>query len=335
MSADDAGKSRDGFSRREFLYRVGAGVPTLSVAVESAAAARPRSGEEPEDASDKFTPLDLRSHFNVSAQDFGPRDRARRFLGGPASGDGLVRTVGGSQRLQGAPFLLGPEGTDQKRWVGLSTQTRGWTTPAVELQLNKKAQYICIASFCDWDPNETPPPGDITIENLGQELARCVLLYQDGSRHEAPIRRRFETNSPQESWGHLSAASLPPFKAQAKTIHDPLRSGLGWGPLQDCLGGGGSGGEGFGHLWVCALENPAPERSIRSLRFEAIGPDPLLLAGVTLYHRPEFPFRYERGSLYRLTLPEAKAEETDRWKLDVDLGVVIGTFVPADFSADA
>jgi hypothetical protein len=334
MSTDDTDNRGNGFSRREFLYRVGAGVPTLSVAVESAAAAQPRGGEEPADISDKFTPLDLSSHFNVSARDFGPRDRARRFLGGPASEDGLVRTAGGNRRLQGAPFLLGPEDTDQKRWVGLSTETRGWAAPAVEIQLNKKAQYICIASFCDWDPNETPAPGDITLENLGQELARCVLLYEDGGRHETLIRRRFETNSPQESWGHLSAASLPPFNGRARSIRDPLQSGMGWGPLQECLGGGGSGGEGFGDLWICALENTAPERSIRSLRFEALGAAPLLLAGVTLYHRPEFPFRYERRSLYRLTLPEAKAEDTDRWKLDVDLGVVIGTFVPADFSAD-
>jgi hypothetical protein len=333
MSTDDAGNNRDGFSRREFLYRVGAGVPTLSVAVESAAVASPRSDSESADASDKFTPLDLSSHFNVSPRDFGPRDRARAFMGGEAAKDGLVRTMGGNRRLQGAPFRLGPEGTDHKRWVGLSTQSHEWTTPAIEVGLNTRAHYICIASFCDWDPNETPPPGDIAIEKLGQELARCVLLYEDGSRHETLIRRRFETNSPRESWGHLSATSLPPIKFLPKSIRDPLRSGMGWGNLQDCLGGGGSGGAGFGHLWICALENPEPERSIRSLRFEAVGPDPLLLAGVTLYHRPDFPFRYERRSLYRLTLPEAKAEETDRWKLEVDLGVV-GTLVPVDFSPD-
>lgn len=333
MSTDDPANNRDGFSRREFLYRVGAGVPTLSVAVESAAVAAPGSDPESADATGKFTPLDLSGHFNVSPRDFGPRDRARRFLGGEAAKDGLVRTMGGNRRLQGAPFRLGPEGADHKRWVGLSTRPGAWTTPALEVELNKKAHYICVASFCDWDPNETPPPGDIAIENLGQELARCVLLYEDGTRHEAPLRRRFETSSPRESWGHLSASALPPLKVHSKTIRDPLRSGLGWGTLQECLGGGGSGGAGFGILWVCALENPDPDRGIRSLRFEAVGPDPLLLAGVTLYHRPAFPFRYERRSLYRITLPEAAAEDTDRWKLDVDLGVVVGTFVPADFSA--
>jgi hypothetical protein len=334
MSTDDAGTSRDGFSRREFLYRVGAGVPTLSVAVESAATAALGGDPETTDASDKFTPLDLSGHFNVSPRAFGPRDRARRFLGGEAAKDGLVRTPGGKRRLQGAPFWLGPEGTDQKSWVGLSTQAHAWTKPAIEIELKCKTHYVCIASFCDWDPNETPPPGDIAIENLGQELARCVLLHEDGGRHEAMIRRRFETSSPRESWGHLSATSLPPVKYQAKTLRDPLHSGLGWGSLQDCLGGGGSGGAGLGFLWVCALVNPAPERSIRALRFEAVDANPLLLAGVTLYHRPDFPFRYERRALYRLTLPEAKGEEADRWKMDVDLGVVVATFVLADFSPD-
>ena len=335
MSTDDAGNGRDGFSRREFLYRVGAGVPTLSVAVESAAAAGPGTPVETTNASDKFTPLDLSAHFNVSPSAFGPRARSRRYLGGPAAKDGLVRTPGGSRRLQGAPFWLGPGGTDEKSWVGLSTRKNAWSLPAVEIPLNRKTQYVCIASFCDWDPNESPPPGDLAFENVGQELARCVLIYEDGERHEAPIRRRFETSSPRESWGHLSSTSLPPGKYQARSIRDPLpHSAMGWGSLQDCLGGEGSGGAGMGILWVCALENPSPERNIRALRFEAVGADPLLLAGVTLYHRPDFPFRYERRSLYRLTLPEANAEDSDRWKLDVDLGVVVSTFVPADFSPE-
>lgn len=332
MATDDRANTRDGFSRREFLYRVGAGVPTLSLAAENAAVARPTGSPEPAAASDKFTPIDLSAHFNASPRDLGPRDRARAFLGGEAEKDGLVRTLGGNRRLQGAPFRLRPEGSNQKFWVGLSTETRGWTTPAIEVKLDKKAHYICIASFCDWDPDETPAPGDIAIENLGQELASCVLLYEDGGRHESPLRRRFETNSPREAWGHLSAAALPPVKFATKTIRDPLNSGLGWGWLQQCLGGSGSGGAGLGDLWICAIENPSPERSIRSLRVEARSMDPLLLAGVTLYHRPDFPFRYERRSLYRLTLPEAAAEDADRWKLDVDLGIVMSTFALPDFS---
>jgi len=156
MATDGTGNSRDGFSRREFLYRVGAGVPTLSVAVGSAAAPRPARGPEPAAASDKFTPIDLSSHFNVSPRDFGPRDRAKAFLGGEAEKDGLVRTLGGNRRLQGAPFRLGPEDADQKSWVGLSTQAHPWATPAIEVELNRKAHYVCFASFCDWDPNETP-----------------------------------------------------------------------------------------------------------------------------------------------------------------------------------
>ncbi|HEX5412645.1 MAG TPA: CehA/McbA family metallohydrolase [Terriglobia bacterium] len=334
MATDDATNTRDGFSRREFLYRVGAGVPTLSVAVESAAVARPISNSEPAASSDKFTPIDLSAHFNASPRDFGPRDRARAFLGGEAEKDGLVRTPAGNRRLQGAPFRLGPGGADQKSWSGLSTEAHPWTTPAVEIELNKKAHYICIASFCDWDRNETPAPGDIAIENLGQELAHCVLLYEDGGRHQALLRRRFETNSPREAWGHLSATALPPVKFAAKTIRDRLDTGIGWGWLQQCLGGSGSGGAGLGTLWICAIENPAPERTVRSLRFEALGSDLLLLAGVTLYHRPEFPFRYERRSLYRLTLPEAAAEDADRWKLDVDLGIVVSTFALPDFAPD-
>jgi hypothetical protein len=334
MSTGSSGRDIHGFSRREFLYRVGTGVPTLSVVIEPVAMAGSRSEPESAQASAKFTPLDLSEHFNVSARDFGPRDRARAFLRGRAAKDGLVRTLGGKQRLQGAPFWLGPEGITNKSWVGLSTQSRSWTMPNFEMELNKKVHYVCVASFCDWDPNEMPPPGDIAIEKLGQELARCVLIYEDDSRHVVPIRRRFETNSPKEQWGHFSATALTPMKGRPRDIRGPLQSAIWWGNLQAGFSGGGSGGAGFGELWVCALENPAPERSVHTLRFEAAGADPLLLAGVTLYHLPQFPFRYERLALYRLTLPEATTGETDRWKVDVDLGVVVRTFAPPDFQPD-
>ncbi|MGH9325859.1 MAG: CehA/McbA family metallohydrolase, partial [Terriglobia bacterium] len=74
--------------------------------------------------------------------------------------------------------------------------------------------------------------------------------------------------------------------------------------------------------------------SIRSLRFEGSAADPLLLAGVTLYHLPEYPFRYERLAVYRITLPKTDREAVSRWKVDVDLGVVVRTYALPDFSVE-
>ena len=61
----------------------------------------------------------------------------------------------------------------------------------------------------------------------------------------------------------------------------------------------------------------------------------MLICGLTLYHRPEHPLRYERRALYRFSLPEAGAEDESRWKLDVDLGTVARVFALPDFNPEA
>jgi hypothetical protein len=63
--------------------------------------------------------------------------------------------------------------------------------------------------------------------------------------------------------------------------------------------------------------------------------DPLVVCGVTLFDGREHPLRHERRSLYRFTLPEANAEESDRWEVAVDLGIVARTFVLPEFDAGA
>ncbi|MGH9327759.1 MAG: hypothetical protein ACRD2B_13905, partial [Terriglobia bacterium] len=334
MHREDARSKPGGFSRREFLTGLSASVPTLSLASRTLGHVVSPGEPGTADLSRKFTPVDLSTQFNMSAREFGPRDRARASLGGESAKDGLVRVPFGKCRLQGAPFWLGPEGVDNGSWIALSTESRPHTARSLEINIGQKAHFICLASFCDWDPNETPPVDNDAFEQVGEELGRCFLIYEDASHNALSIRRRFETNSPREQWGHDCATAWPPAKWRARNIRDPLASGLDWGDLQECTAHGTPHGQGVGDVWVCALENPNPERSIRSLRFEASGPDLFLLAGVTLYHLPEYPFRYERLAVYRITLPETDREAVSRWKVDVDLGVVVRTYALPDFPAE-
>jgi len=51
-----------------------------------------------------------------------------------------------------------------------------------------------------------------------------------------------------------------------------------------------------------------------------------VVCGLTLYHRPENPLRFDPRALFRITLPEAAAEDETRWHVDVDLGTVGRTF---------
>ena len=68
---------------------------------------------------------------------------------------------------------------------------------------------------------------------------------------------------------------------------------------------------------------------------EAAGEDALVICGLTLYHRAENPLRCEPRALYRITLPEAAAEDETRWQVEVDLGAVGRTFALPDFEPEA
>jgi hypothetical protein len=285
----------------------------------------------------KFVPVDLARYFNCSSKDFGARDRARA-LTGDASGDGLLRPLAGRQTLQGMPFALGPGGLESKSWIALSTKSLPWAAKSVSISVAPQARFACLMSFCDWDPNETPPPLEDTVEKVGQLLGAIVFVYEDGSEKASPIRRRFEVNSPSIFWGHSPFAAEPYLKDAPRTLTDPLRNGMDWGQLQTVADDNAEpltpDGRPPALYWISALANPEPEKKLKALRLEAKSEDALVICGITLFSGRENPLRYERLSLFRFTLTEPTAEEKDRWKVEVDLGVVARHYVLPDFAAN-
>ena len=225
-------------SRREFLLTVGAGAPSLSlVAAEAQELASAPTKPEAADASSKFTPIDLRSFFTASTRDFGPREQAWA-LGGDCAKDLLIRVVRGKRDLRGIPFTLGPEDLDSKGWIVLSTKADSAAVAQLEIPLQQRAHFLCVASFCDFDENEEPGPGKDVFQKIGQRLAVVTLIYDDGTTHVSPIRRRFESNAVDEPWGHNSFAAVPPGQMHETRLSDPLATGTGWGTLQTSLTGG-------------------------------------------------------------------------------------------------
>src|SRR6266581_3402969 len=188
MRNDETGKKD--CSRRNFLQAVGAGVPTLKLLLDGVGGAPPAVRPEPPFDPNKFTPLDISRHLTATAQDFGAREQARGSLG--CEQDGLVRTPAGEQKLRGIPFLLAPEGSETKRWIALSTRPSSWTVSSVEIPLSKRAAFVCVGAFCDWDSHEVPASGPEQVERIGHQLAEAVLVYEDGGAEPVPIRRRFE-----------------------------------------------------------------------------------------------------------------------------------------------
>ena len=332
------------YSRRTFLRAVGTAVPTIQLVSRTATAqggagASSRSVSRQPFNSVKFTPLDLSPFFNCSPVDFGPREQAKS-LNGYAGRPGLIRTPAGRQNLRGIPFYLSSGGWDQKGWAVLSTQSKPWATRTLEIPLNHNASFVCLAAFCDWDANEQPPLGKDVVEKMGQRLAEARLVHDDGSEHAFPVRRRFEVSPPSILWGHLCYAALPHLQDAPRKLSDRLSDGTLWGYLQYGLQDGRfpippKNGRKPAFLWVWAAQNPDPSRPLKALRLEAASDDPLVVCGLTLYHGRENPLRVEPLSVYRLTLPEAAAEAEDRWKLEVDLGVVARIYTLNEFNPDA
>ena len=309
-------------TKRTFLQTIGTGVPTLRLMLEHAEAqsAAPQAASQPQP---KFTPVDCSPYFTAASGDSWPwqSDRERR-----------LRTPAGARTFRGIPFLFAPEGV--RNWFLLS-RAQG-ASRSVEVPLGGgKGAFLCLAQFCDWDPNETAPAGIDAYEHVGQHLGDAILTYEDGSTHVWPIRRRFEVNSLSTPWGHQCFAAMPHREHAPVTLNQPLRNAQDWGDLQTGVwfGGYGASDESVsGTLWLCPLQNPAPVRPMKSLRLEARTEAALVVCGLTVCHCEENPLRRERLRLYRITLPADGAQ--DDWQAMVDLGVVARSFRLPEFQAE-
>jgi hypothetical protein len=322
-------------TKRAFLQVMGASLPAVQL-VLGAAGAPPQRAQAASSNRAKFTPLDCTAHFNASAADLGRREQAKDLTAEGAR-DALVRTPSGSQRFRGIPFELGPGSEPaRKAWIALARANKSWTASRLEIPVGRAATFLCLAQFCDWDPSEKPEPDSGAFEKAGQELARLTLVYEDDAEHAHPIRRRFEVNSLSVPWGHLCFCALPHRQDAPRRLTDPLRNAMDWGDLQMAAWSGDYPGASDvqATLWISAIENPAPERMIKSLRFEAGSEDPVFLCGATLFHGKDNPLRYERLAPLRIELPKGTAYEPDRWTATVDLGVIARTYPGHAFEAD-
>ena len=319
---------------------MGSGVPTLSLVSQTpgsqpAAASQESSGTRRSSAT--FTPVDLQPFFNAGPADLGRRERARG-LAGPSRTDGLIHMPTGQQHFRGIPFRLGSEEAGRKSWIWLSKRS-GKAVSQIEIPIRKKATFLCFAQFCDWDPHEVHDLDAGTVEQVGQKLAEAVLVYNDGSEASFPIRRRIEVNAPSIRWGFPGYACVSHFQDSARKSRNEVDEigTWGWFRLQsDVLEGNYTVDAATGapkpSLWLFALPNPHPEKIVTDLRIRSASDDPLLIGGITLFHGLHHPLRYQRLTLYRLTLPDTSEE----WSVDIDLGVVarvyrLGKFEPREW----
>jgi hypothetical protein len=300
------------------LKTIGASGPTLKMMLQSAAA-------QPAAADVKFTAIDCSPYFTASAADL---ERRQQPGGSP------VRIPQGERAFRGIPFRFGSEGS--KRFFLITRRSTAGGSASVEVPLNQQWTFLCLAHFCDRDENETAPADIDAFEKVGEHLADAVIVYQDGTTHRQPIRRRFEVNALSHPWGHLCFAAMPHGDPNPVKLTQPLTDATLWGEIQtgvvdDRYIGKDDGVSGT--LWLWAFENPSPRRTIRSLRLETASDAALVVCGLTVYHGKENPLRRERLSLFRVTLPDGDPQGS--WEATTDLGVVARTYQLPAFEAES
>jgi hypothetical protein len=154
------------------------------------------------------------------------------------------------------------------------------------------------------------------VHQPGEHLADYVLVFDDGTEHRTPVRRRFEVNDLVVAWGHLASAARPHWSDELRQWRGPHDTGR-WGRNQQSSEG--SGYDGAPTYWLYALINPDPGRRVVSVRLEPIAGS-IAIGGITAFQGPDHPLRHRPLETMRISLrgPQKSAEP----RVDLDLGVL-------------
>ena len=272
----------------------------------------------------KFTLVDFAPHATDGVL---PRDiQTRGWFEGRV--EGLPNLRGGEERLAGVPFRL-VDSAARQRILVLGGKSRRASIP-----LGKACHYVCVAHFCDRHPDDTEGPFGSEnprseFEPVAQRLASYTLVFQDGTRHEQAIRRRYEINPPGMDPSHVPAAALPAYEPDFIGLDAALGSALEWAYAQTSVSRERPRGP---VIWVYALGNPHADKIVRSLDVEAAGQDLFGICAMTLFHRPEHPLQRAPLRRFGIQLTGPSEDWRKQWQISVDLGVVARVYPALEFN---
>jgi hypothetical protein len=129
----------------------------------------------------KFTPISLSNYYNASLSEPYPESGVTlNWDDGTISAFGQLTLEDVSAR--GVPFLLGSQ------LIVLPAPAAGEEAgKPIAVPIGKQAYYVCIAHCC------AMRPGDGMDPSIGDEVARYVLVYADGTQHSvatSSVRRQ-------------------------------------------------------------------------------------------------------------------------------------------------
>ncbi len=279
--------------------------------------------------SDLFTPISLDKAFNCDRATLDERLKLRQD---EAFGD---------QSYRGIPFNFGKAG-----------QANAILLDGGEVSIatgDLRASYLVIAHIvedktpelpADLDDYEGGRVGDgVTLGNeLGDLVAEYALHYADGTSTTAPIRRRFAIQQPRIVWGASAFEAVPHTQ---DTVVRSASENIDLGRIPASAYGRGETRHGSGrdaapeHIWLYALPNPEPDKTISEIRLVGKG-ERILIYGISATQVEAHPLRaYTRRKLV-LALPAGVAfnaiGELDG--VDIDLGSVISARAQLEYERE-
>ena len=194
------------------------------------------------------------------------------------------------------------------------------------------------ADLADYEGNQHRT-GDLPGNDLGDLVAEYQLEYADGSRASVPIYRRFAIQQAHIGWGASAFAAVTHQQdtvvssvSESLSLGKMPAAGYGWGETRH-----GSGRDAHAeHIWLYALPNPEPGKTIAALRCLPKN-ERALIYGISTTQLVEHPLRGWTRRKLALTLPEA-VEFNARGELeavDIDLGQVISARAKLEYDRDA
>ena len=143
---------------------------------------------------------------------------------------------------------------------------------------------------------------------LNQLAATYVIEYADGTKAPYPIYYRQQINMAHMPWGHRCFQAVPHECPSVLTLEDKKP----WGLKQRKYENADTLDSSPDHMlnWICAWQNPYPEKPIVSICLEP-GNGPVLLSAITSCDTKETPIRWSSRQKLLLTLPKTITDNKD------------------------
>ena len=244
----------------------------------------------------------------------------------------------GARAFRGIPFELGT--AHQANAILLDGNAVSMATGDL------RASYIVFAHIVEDRRLELPADlkdfqgrqhreGATPGNELGDLAAEYQLHYADGSVSAIPIRRRFAIQQPHVEWGASAFAALP---HQRDTVVSTVTEALGLGRMPASGYGRGetrqqSGRDAYAeHIWLYALPNPQPEKTIGEIRLLGKN-ERVLIYGISATRVEAHPLRAQTRRKLPLSLPEGVSFNAigELGGVDIDLGTVISARAQLDY----